>query len=983
MTTNRKDIEKIVDEFNKPNEKSEELIYSLAALANNLRKVGKGDLANSLEKSSMNYKVAQDKDRSVHLYNVHKDDLEDMVEFAHDEDVEVVKTKDGLGTVRNIVDRHKEIVDIINRKSTGKLASVVGSVGKLLKVANEEYNELTQSVEFIKQKIDQISNTALAFASSDDVYPSIKYYNNIASFAQMAINIEYPNYFNDVNDQVSVGFGPQADLFFNLTNPKLKDKYSLKFSTLKFKYSEVKKDLFDNIPKANNNLIKLLTYVKTLSNLNLNNIIQYKKLLNSLVDASINGWIFQNSNKPEIKELVEAIAFVNEQANIKFEENKKIEEEKKKQQPQVQNNKLEPDQVAKLNQIKANYATGNDDYAKTMIYFVDGLLSSKWNWEQTLYGMQRSSNADVAATAKKWQYNGMLNSWFLDSQESIVKKSSFNKKKLVVNATRGAASSGSGTTEKPSIKSPQTGSGLSSTAIYRAQHPDAAKQVQIMQQLLKQLADNLVKIDPSKTKAPGFQKFQQKFNELIETGRLIGQNNGNANDNDGVWGKKVNSALGLAGGYIQAITNKESGLSVFKDQSTYSEKTDNEIIELAGKNSEILRSFLTETKIIDPAKPTQPTQESNVLDYFQLGDISETGLVNLTYQNIKETYDLVKKDPNYKYNLIDVDLNSFTLLGEWLGFSQFDKYSLLEWKKLLDGLYTRATLLNRYDFYKYLNIKNTSDIYKNKLLLLNKSLVNLIQRLKGMQFKNLDEVLNAKRIGSEIDELLKKLAIDGGTGVDSGSGATATQPEGSTATKPGTAKAPGTEGTTVDGNNPQQVNSVINYQPLKPMIKALVFKRYGVTPVFQGSIDYSSISGDAVLSSVTSGKVNLGRSFDEALFNWMITNKGHSKEKAKQIMEGEGRDRNILENQFAAISGIKYLRLLEQNINNVFSAKVAEIEKIQENNEFSDEIIESASRNNLYYKDQWMRAIQYSRSYLNSIVSSTSSTSPYHQGFSV
>lgn len=92
---------------------------NILKLCEGLRNKGFEKHARDLEEKFLNFKKAD-----VHLYRVHDEDGDDLVEFAHPEG-DTNMGDDDLGDVETIVSKHKKIVDVIQKEPTGKLASYV------------------------------------------------------------------------------------------------------------------------------------------------------------------------------------------------------------------------------------------------------------------------------------------------------------------------------------------------------------------------------------------------------------------------------------------------------------------------------------------------------------------------------------------------------------------------------------------------------------------------------------------------------------------------------------------------------------------------------------------------------------------------------------------------------------------------------------------------------------------------------------------
>lgn len=107
-------------------EPSEDLFMDMCRLSEALRNKGYVKQAESLDKKIAAYKVAE-----THLYRVHDEDGDALIEHAHPEgDFKVEDAADGMGEVEKLTTQHKKIVDIVNKQPTGKLASLAEQIVK-------------------------------------------------------------------------------------------------------------------------------------------------------------------------------------------------------------------------------------------------------------------------------------------------------------------------------------------------------------------------------------------------------------------------------------------------------------------------------------------------------------------------------------------------------------------------------------------------------------------------------------------------------------------------------------------------------------------------------------------------------------------------------------------------------------------------------------------------------------------------------------
>jgi hypothetical protein len=111
-------------------EATDNLDENILKLASELRANNFDQYANALEERLVNYKMAK-----VNLYKAFKETGEDFLEEAHPEgDPNLTDAPEGM--VEGLITRHKKIIDMINKKPTGKVASVSDVINQV-KIALE------------------------------------------------------------------------------------------------------------------------------------------------------------------------------------------------------------------------------------------------------------------------------------------------------------------------------------------------------------------------------------------------------------------------------------------------------------------------------------------------------------------------------------------------------------------------------------------------------------------------------------------------------------------------------------------------------------------------------------------------------------------------------------------------------------------------------------------------------------------------------
>lgn len=105
------------------------LMENIINLCTGLRNLGFDKFANELESKFMTYKVAND------LYQTSKETGEDLIQQAHPKGSHRISGVEGDAVVETILDEHIKLLNIVNKKPTGKLANhqnILKSVKKAL-----------------------------------------------------------------------------------------------------------------------------------------------------------------------------------------------------------------------------------------------------------------------------------------------------------------------------------------------------------------------------------------------------------------------------------------------------------------------------------------------------------------------------------------------------------------------------------------------------------------------------------------------------------------------------------------------------------------------------------------------------------------------------------------------------------------------------------------------------------------------------------
>ena len=157
------------------------LFNDIMLLASGLRAKGLVTQADELESKAVAYKTAE-----THLYRVHDEDGDDLLDFAYpDGDVEIVPTKNQLGKVWTPQSQQKAIRDVVDKSPTGKLAEIGYAIqitaqesetGPKAPIANPDtysriQNQVNAYLNLAKENRDIVAKEPANLAASDKFTP--------------------------------------------------------------------------------------------------------------------------------------------------------------------------------------------------------------------------------------------------------------------------------------------------------------------------------------------------------------------------------------------------------------------------------------------------------------------------------------------------------------------------------------------------------------------------------------------------------------------------------------------------------------------------------------------------------------------------------------------------------------------------------------------------------------------------------------------
>lgn len=161
-----------------------DLSRDLSVLVATLRRKGFGKQADDLEDKFVTYKKAE-----TDLYNIKQlDKSNDLIDLAHPDGSVDIADKGELGEVETIQDAAKKILDVVNKKPTGKLASLADKIISLAQDADTDVEtEMQGKVEAVVNPLitkikDSIEFNNIKFPEdtwSDDIYNIYSKYSTV------------------------------------------------------------------------------------------------------------------------------------------------------------------------------------------------------------------------------------------------------------------------------------------------------------------------------------------------------------------------------------------------------------------------------------------------------------------------------------------------------------------------------------------------------------------------------------------------------------------------------------------------------------------------------------------------------------------------------------------------------------------------------------------------------------------------------------
>lgn len=129
---------------------SSNLMENVIRLCAGLREKGLEKHANDLETKFLNYK------RAFNAYETSKEKGEDLVDAAHPDGSHDLVGVDGDATIETIVDQHLKDMQVVDKKPSGKLASVKDIIGAVKVVLAQDVNIIKKNLDALKSNVASV-----------------------------------------------------------------------------------------------------------------------------------------------------------------------------------------------------------------------------------------------------------------------------------------------------------------------------------------------------------------------------------------------------------------------------------------------------------------------------------------------------------------------------------------------------------------------------------------------------------------------------------------------------------------------------------------------------------------------------------------------------------------------------------------------------------------------------------------------------------
>lgn len=754
---------------------TDDLLIDLFKLADGLKEKGFNKAAESLEDKVLAFKMAE-----THLYRVIDEDGEDLIGFAHPKKVNVADAKDDNGTVENLLEQHKKIVDIVNKNPTGKIASVLSEVEDLFEIkkkaqiSNQPENLVTnKGIVDNYTDIDTIQNDFFKFINQ--LSPS-KYFTNsgqIFAFGNKGVlsdkAITLVKAGLGTPEIVAEGIGNLALKFYLDANhitslqwskflaadpdwqfPRIFSKENLNNANDQLK--QTLENLFyaklrnvnigqvpnmDNVQNVQNSRIQIINFISAIKSVfDEYSEFTFKVLTN--MDGKTENRLRQYyipqllTSARSIKSILEnklSSKNTNQQdsTNLTYKVNNISDKFKRLSETATTKNHPAGKEFAQISEIIKTYAPEGFNKVRDNLAKIDQRFKTI------------SSMADVDDIAIKWE------NYFKDNKVAFSKTN--------IKKTAGVFDGPPKTQETPGTQTipvankppaAQTGRAAKQNHAVSLEktRPNEYRSVVLMQESLQALAQNL---DGKMKEAAGLSDQQINYFKVALTGTGWARETINRHENpvDGRWGTNTSTALKIAQNILNTLKSKkliEGDTTITTERQYNSGKSEEEIAKLAQTNVGKINIALQVAKVPVPNKATT----TSFYDKLPQVKIPE------------DTNAITTPESEGKFQIGPEDLNSFTNLHNYLtnhGLTESDSakdvigsgFNAGKWKAILLWFSNRANNQKQLAPDSELKDKYIQDVAKLWNKFINK--MNALEQKQGSPVK--------------VDQLITPYELDG------------------------------------------------------------------------------------------------------------------------------------------------------------------------------------------------------------------------------
>lgn len=176
------------------------LTENVLKLCSGLRKSGMNKYADEIEKNFIVYK------RAAEIYDVSKEKGEDLVDAAHPDGSHQLEGVSGDAVVETIVDRHLKMLDVVDKKPTGKTAASIINDVMIVLSQDANVNVLMQKRDSIKPIIQRNLNKIYEVADKESTFSHDSVMNTLGPSRDIYLVLNSPSLDRNKINSLSINF---------------------------------------------------------------------------------------------------------------------------------------------------------------------------------------------------------------------------------------------------------------------------------------------------------------------------------------------------------------------------------------------------------------------------------------------------------------------------------------------------------------------------------------------------------------------------------------------------------------------------------------------------------------------------------------------------------------------------------------------------------------------------------------------------------